>query len=171
MNFVDCQHTLPNTLYGRGLPQGCEVRKFENPKQRAAAYHFAKGMGVKEVAQACEVTPQCVTQWLKNPWFQERVTELLHAAGFNEVEALLKGEGINSYLTLVELRDDPQTPKHVRSDIAKDILNRVLGKPVQRVETDATVRSGDPVEEVRRLEEENALLASRLKDRSPVPTS
>ena len=153
---------IPSLLHGRSLPTGGEVRKFEQPWHRAAAYLFAAGKSRKEVAAACDVTPAAVTQLLKNPWFQELVTGIMAESGLDAVETLLKGESINSLNVLIELREDTATPRAVRAAISQDILNRTLGKPVQRIESDTTVRSGDPVGEAQRLAEENARLRRKL---------
>lgn len=149
-------------LHGRSAPKGVEVRKFEQPWHRAAAYHFAKGMGVKEVAEANGVTPQTVTQLLKNEWFQSLVTSLMAEAGMDAVTSLLKAEGLNSVQTLITLRDAEDTPKHVKANIAMEILNRTHGKAVQRVESEVSHKPSSTIEEVRRLEEENNRLRKSL---------
>ena len=74
--------------------------------------------------------------------------------GAKDVMELIRGEQFNSLLTLVELRDNPRVPSTSRICVARDILDRGLGKPVQRVETAHVPVSDDPVAEVQRLEEE-----------------
>ena len=60
--------------------------------------------------------------------------------------------GSTLWRTLIELRDNPETPASVRAMICKDLLDRVLGKAVQRIEAVNEVHSDDPVKEVEMLE-------------------
>jgi hypothetical protein len=50
----------------------------------------------------------------------------------------------------------------VRLDAAKDILDRALGKPTQRIEATIPQVHRDPAEEARMLEEENNRLLNQL---------
>lgn len=128
----------------------------EKPWHRAAAVMFAAGsVTVREVASAFEVSPPNVSNLLRQPWFQERVNSLMAEHGGKDIIALFKAEQFNSLVTLVELRDNEKISPTVRKDCARDILDRALGKPIQRVETTDVPRSDDPVAEVERLELEN----------------
>ena len=80
-----------------------------------------------------------------------------------DVVDLFKSERINSLATLMEIRDNPEAPAAARVQCARDILDRTLGKPVQRIETAGEVTSSDPVAEVERLEAE----VKRLREDSP----
>jgi hypothetical protein len=53
-----------------------------------------------------------------------------------------------------EIRDNREASAHARIECARDILDRALGKAVQRVETAGVVTSEDPVAEVARRESE-----------------
>jgi len=113
-------------------------------------------MSTKEVAEAVQHTEATVRNVLRQPWFQERVTKLMADNGGKDIMAMLKAEQFNSLVTLITLRDDAKAPPVVRANISQDILNRTLGKPIQRIETDNTMHSDDPVAEARRLKEELA---------------
>lgn len=155
-------------LFGRPDAVGQEVRKWEQPWHRNAAYMMASGKySAKAVAAACEKSYNCVLQLLKNKWFQTTVLEIQKENGAGDIMELFRAECHNSLVTLIEIRDDPKAPQSVRRASAIDILHQVLGKPTQRVEMDATPRSDDPVAEVARLEQENA----RMKDTSPASSS
>lgn len=93
---------------------------------------------------------------MRQAWFQERVTRLLADNGGKDIMALLKAEQFNSLVVMVELRDDRKIAAPVRAGICRDILDRTLGKPTQRVEISGESPSDDPVAEARRLEEELA---------------
>lgn len=83
-------------------------------------------------------------------------------AGLDTVAEMIKGESVNTLVTMIELRDDPTTPKATRAQICQNLLDRVLGKAVQKLEVDSTVRSADPVKEAEQLAAENARLQKRL---------
>lgn len=125
---------------------------------------FAAGaVTQKEVAEAFGVSLPTVANLLRQQWFQERVTQLMQERGGRDVMELFRAEQFNSLLTIIEIRDDTKVSSNVRAVCARDILDRTLGKPVQRVETSGTVSSSDPVGEVKRLEENNERLRSQLQ--------
>ncbi len=126
----------------------------EIPWHRTAAYMFgvAGMVTIKDVAEACGVDPATVSNLLRQPWFQERVTELQGRSG-KDIMELFRAEQFSSLATLVDIRDDPKASKRDRLTSAINILDRALGKPTQRIEQSSIPVSADPVDEVRRLEE------------------
>lgn len=137
----------------------------ERPWHRVAAYLFATGaVSIRDVARACDVTEPTVRNLLRQVWFQERVTTLMAENGGKDIMALFKAEQFNSLITLIELRDNNKTPAPVRANICQDILNRTLGKPIQRIETEAKLTSDDPVAEAHRLKDELARSRERLEE-------
>lgn len=126
----------------------------EQPIHRHAAMLLALGANNKEVAEAVGVSATTVSNWLRQAWFQERVQQFLAERG-NDLQKLISAEAFNSLVTMVELRDSPKVTPTVKAAICKDILDRHLGKPTQRVEAVAMTTSDDPVAEVARLEQEN----------------
>lgn len=117
---------------------------------------FARGeVTAAEVARAFDVTPPTVYNLMRQDWFQTRVTQLMAEHGGKDIMALFRAEGWNSLVTLVEIRDNEKVSAAVRSSNAKDILDRALGKPIQRIETSGEVHSSDPVAEAQQLDEEN----------------
>ena len=151
----------PGLLHGPRYPDWDVER--EEPWHRMAAHLFATGCtSSKQVASILNVHRRTVQNLLKQKWFQEHVTKLLAENGGKDIIALLRAEQINSLVVMIELRDDPKNPPAVRHNICKDILDRTLGKPVQRIETSESPTSDDPVAEARRLREEIA----RSRERS-----
>jgi hypothetical protein len=146
--------TNVGTLHG-SRPPVWEVQS-EQPWHRIAAYLFATGCtSCRQVAEIIgDITEKTVQNLLRNKWFQERVTKLLAENGGKDIMALLRAEQFNSLIVLVEIRDDTKMPPAVRSGICKDILDRTLGKPIQRIETSDVATSSDPVGEAKRLNEE-----------------
>ena len=80
--------------------------------------------------------------------------------GAKDIMKQIQGEQLNSLNTLTEMRDNPRVPAATRVSCARDILDRGLGKPTQRIEMSHEVHSEDPVAEVEKLEQEN----NRLRD-------
>jgi hypothetical protein len=153
----------PEAANSSGRLHGAKQPKWEiveeKPWHFAAALMFARGeVTSKEVAEAFDVSPPTVRNLLRQPWFQERVTKLMVEHGGRDIMQLFRAEGFNSLVTLVEIRDDTKVSASVRSANARDILDRALGKPIQRIEQSNVPTSSDPVSEVQRLEEANARL-------------
>jgi hypothetical protein len=135
----------------------------EKPWHYAAALMFARGeVSAKEVAKVFDVSLPTIYNLMRQQWFQERVTKFMLEAG-RDVMQLFRGESYNSLMTLVELRDNEKVSSAVRRTSAVDILDRALGKPLQRVEQSNVPVSSDPVAEAARLEEQN----ERLRKSSP----
>lgn len=152
--------TIPNlndTLHGSKPPKWDLSREF--PWHRAAAFCFALGATSREVARRLGKSEPAVQNLLHQPWFQKEVTTIMAEYGHRDVATLFQAEQYNSLATLTELRDNPKVPAAARIACARDILDRALGKPTQRIETIGMPTSDDPVAEVAQLSEE----ISRLK--------
>jgi hypothetical protein len=145
-----------------GVPYSAKVIQHEKPWHRMAAYLFAAGRDRREVARAVEKSEEQVGLLMRQEWFQAQVTAMMAEDG-KDICELFKSEAMNSLHTLVELRDDVETPKSVRLASALAILDRApnVGKPVQRIETMRRPFSGDPVVEAERLKEENKQLLEK----------
>ena len=135
-----------------------ELQK-EQAWHKVAATLYALGATGVQIARELDRTPQAVCNLVKQPFFQSRVAERM-AENSRDIMELFKAERINTLATLIELRDNPETPASVRAMICKDLLDRVLGKAVQRIEAVGEVHSDDPVKEVEMLEAE----VKRLRD-------
>lgn len=158
MTFSDPKEVVYSPALGGRTPLEGPT-KMESPKMLTAAFMLVKGnMSQKDVAAALDVTPQTVSNWVRSSVFQERCTAIAKAAGMDAVEAVMKGEAMACFSNLIELRDSSETPKHTKVDIDKYILDRVFGKPTQKVEQKLEVTSDDPVAEAERLEAENRRL-------------
>lgn len=154
-------------LFGRPEPREADQRVAEQPWHRFAAEMAARRATKGEIAEACNVNQSTVSQLFRNGWFQKTVIEIMRKAfGKDDIMEVFKRESFNSMVTLVELRDDLAAPKALRRQSAVDILDRLEGKPTQKVETANVTHSDDPVSEIARLEAENARLATRVGVRS-----
>ena len=131
----------------------------EQPWHRTAAFAFALGASLSDVATQHDKAVATVSNLLRQPWFQQKVSEIMAEYGGRDVIELFKAEQFNSLQTLIELRDDKKIAPTVRVTCARDILDRALGKPTQYIEQKTAISSDDPVAEVKRLEEENNRLS------------
>lgn len=110
-----------------------KVLKHEKPWHRYALHLFARAkMNCKDIAECLQVSVSSVQTLIKQPWFQEQYNALVSQRADSIYEQLLDGEDVNSLLTLVELRDNPNTKSATRAACAFDILDRMKGKAVQR---------------------------------------
>lgn len=161
----------PEVIHSNGRFHGVKPPAFpieeEKPWHRAAALMFAAGaVTIKEVAHAFDVSEPTIRNLMRQEWFQEMVTRLMAEHGGKDIMALFQAEQYNSLVTLVEIRDNLNASNQVRRACAVDILDRAMGKPVQRVETSSIPHSADPIAESRRLEEENNRLLESMKTTS-----
>lgn len=144
-------------LYGAKQPDRIiETEKFWH---NAAAVMFANGsVTAKEVAEAFGVTGPTVTNLMRQPWFQQKVTALMAAKGGRDVLELFREEALGTLATLVEIHTSTKCPAAARVASAREILDRAYGKAQQRVEVSNVPVSADPVAEHNRLLEENRRL-------------
>ncbi len=138
----------------------------EKPEHRIILLLKAQGLSNREIAQRCGYGEAWVSQVLRQPWARERILLELQKANSDQIAALLRGELANSIFTLIEMRDTaPKASDRITA--ANSILNRFLGTPTQRVETQVThLKPGQTVEDLDRtiteLEaEEKRLLGER----------
>jgi Asp-tRNA(Asn)/Glu-tRNA(Gln) amidotransferase B subunit len=80
------------------------------------------------VAKRLNVHPASVSNWYRQPWFQEFMLEEMQLTGVEPIKALIAGAAHDSVLTLIELRDDEKVPASVRKQAASDLLDRAYGK-------------------------------------------
>jgi hypothetical protein len=156
-------------LIFEGRFMGTKAPMWKLPKQqpwhRLAALAFARGATAKEVARSLGRSEPAVQNLYRQAWFQEELSAIMiHLGGTKDAMQLLRNETIKSVEKLVEIRDNPRVPAATKVVCIRDILDRALGKPVQRVETANIATSDDPVAEVERLEQEVAHLRKASND-------
>ena len=143
-------------------PSGWEIQR-EHPWHLSAAHMYATGASGNEIAKAHGKSIQAVSNLLRQGFFQSRVLEIM-AANRRDIMDLFRAERVNTLATLIAIRDDPGTPASVKAMVCKDLLDRSLGKAVQRIEAVTEVASSDPCAEYERLEAENNRLRDSLGD-------
>lgn len=142
-------------------------RGAEKPEHRTMAYMKAQGKSNREIARIMNMTESNVSIVLRQPYARRLITDEISRAGRNNIQSILEASVEDSLYKLIELRDS--APPSVSLNASNSILDRFLGKPVQRTENvNANVAVGNLEEvdaEIRRLErEEAALLHKRYDD-------
>lgn len=133
----------------------------ERPEHRIMVYLKAQGLSNKEIADRCGYGYQWVCQIVRQPWFRQAFLEETKSAGRDAVETFLKGETMNSIVTLVEIRDDTEAKEATRVAAANAILDRALGRPTQHIKTEHMPSNTDAQQEMEKLEQELSELKKR----------
>jgi hypothetical protein len=128
-----------NKLFGDRPPN--LAIKTERPEHRIIVYLKARGMNNTEIAERTGYGYQWICQIVRQPWFRQRFVEECQSAGLDQVKQFLEGEVIPSLEVLRDIRDDTEAKEASRVVAANSLLDRFLGKPVARVETES-VSSG-----------------------------
>lgn len=132
---------------------------------RTAEILRASGWGVLQIAQHLGMSKDAVYDIDRTSWFQASVAKLIEErVGANDVLALARECSIDAHRVIVKLMNDPAAGPRVQLQAATTIMDRVFGKPLQKVEMDNTIRSADPVAEVERLKKEKLDLQMRVGD-------
>ena len=135
----------------------------EKPEHRVIIILKSQGFSNIEIATFTQYTREHVGNVLRQPWARARLLDLLKEKQNDPAEAFLRGAVMDSLATLVEVRDDQSAGGAARITAANALLDRYLGKPLQRVESKNThvVDTDNIDDELRRLEAEEATLLGR----------
>jgi hypothetical protein len=118
----------------------------------AVATLKAKGIANPEIAQMLGLSLEEVATITCSPRFAKELVRLVDP---QSLDKLVVSEGINSLMTLAQLRDDPATPPQVRAMCAKELSNRAFGQPKEVREVSQEPQTpAEILEEIKRLEEE-----------------
>lgn len=134
----------------------------ESPRHRLILWMTANGQSPQQIADALGITRQTVYTTRKQPWFREMFVRITASMGKDAATQLLKGEVLPSLQTLVEVRDNPLAKDSDRRAAADSLLDRYLGKPTVKVDSDAKAPSDVPAE-VASLQAEALRLQEELK--------
>jgi hypothetical protein len=136
----------PEALYNRVDPAFAIAR--EKPEHRLIILLKSRGVHTKDIAHAVGLSPAWINNVLKQPWAQEALLREMKGDGVQVMQELLAGEATNSVFTILEVRDNPNAPPAVRLNAANSLLDRVMGKAVQRIESDTTHHIAADIEQV-----------------------
>lgn len=130
--------------------------RHEKPEHRYLLWMKAQGASNREIAAQSGYSEAWLSQLFRQPWAQETLVKMLKESGkpvLDQTLELIQSEAVNSVQTLVQLRDDPESPAAVRRACSVDIIEQFLGKPKQKVEVDQTSKIDDIGELDKRIEE------------------
>jgi hypothetical protein len=116
----------------------------EQPEHRIIVYLKAQGLSNKEISTKTGYTQSWVCQICRQPWFRLRLVQELKEAGVDAVQSVLRATVLDSVFTLIDIRDDPNTPAAVKSATCDRLLDRYFGKPTQKVESETKTLPSSP---------------------------
>jgi lambda repressor-like predicted transcriptional regulator len=143
----------PDALFNDTVIDGHDsnqVKRSEAPHHRLMVLLKSQGYSNNEIAEMTGYGVTTVSNVLRQPWARRRIVELITKHGLVGVQQLLEGELANNVMTLIEVRDDPNSRDSTRVNAANSLLDRFLGKPVARVETTQRDAPATTVEELQK---------------------
>ena len=165
---IDAKHrydATPHALFNDRIVDGGDsqrVLKSEQPHHRLMVLMRARGFSTNEIAEQLGYTPSTVSIALRQPWARQMLVDMLQGEGLAGLQQLLKAELIPSVLTLVDVRDAPESKGSERTAAANSIIDRFLGRPTQRIETAHAAVPTD-IEALEREVKRNEVELQRLK--------
>lgn len=106
----------------------------ERPEHRMVIFLKARGHTLQEIAAATGYTVPWVSQIVRQPWARARIAQEINSAGRDELATVIEGAAKEAMYTLIELRDDTESPASVRANVSQYLVDRFLGKPKQSIE-------------------------------------
>jgi hypothetical protein len=161
---TDAADTDPDRLFHSEQRSANFAIVYEKPEHRVIVYLKAQGLSNSEVANKTGFTKAWVGQICRQPWFRLRLVQELKEAGLNQVDKVLRGAALDSVFTIIDIRDDPTAPKAVRRQAADSLLDRFLGKPTQRIESEERSTSSA---EISAVDEQLREIDKQLEQPSP----
>lgn len=150
ISVLPARSRLSPTFHG-SKPPATEIQK-EKAIHRTAAFMVASGAKVKTVAAELGVAEATVSNWIRQPWFQANVNQIIQDEFSGDITQMLKSAASTAVLVTMDLMNNSIDEK-VKLNAAKDILDRFRGKPTNFVHHTNHQISEDPAAELKRLEE------------------
>lgn len=129
-----------------------------------------QGMTNREIARKMNFSETWVSQIVRQPWFQAQLMTSIEELKGEVLDNILAIEAKASVLTLVDMRDNAKS-EAVRVTSAVQLLDRYMGKPIQRTESQVdishrTVEAADIKKELEQVEEQLAQLKGTRVEKS-----
>ena len=112
----------------------------------------ASGAKSKTIAAELGVAEATVSNWLRQPWFQANVNQIIQDEFSGDITQMLKSAASTAVIVQMDLMQN-STSDQVRQKAAQDILDRYRGKATNFVHHTNHQISENPAEEIKRLEE------------------
>lgn len=158
------EYIATENAIGAGSPVALRVIP-EKPVHRMVCYMSLVGKRNREIAEELGLTVATVSAVLRQPWARKFMTDESRHLAQEQFFAKLKGEVDKSISTLVELRDDEKVSPAVRASVSNSIVDRVLGKAIQRTEVERVPSITDAANEMSALDRELEALRTQLNER------
>lgn len=134
----------------------------EKPEHRVMIHMKVAGWSNREIAHATGYTDAWVSQILRQPWARDQIIREIDRSGRDGVEAIIEASVKDSVWKVIELRDSAPKPE-IQLAAARDLIDRALGKPTQKVESTSknlniSASLSDLEKQIKTLEEEEAKL-------------
>lgn len=138
----------------------------ERPEHRMVLHLKMAGNSNQEIAEIMGYSYGHVAKITRQKWFLKAFATIAAENGKDALDELFKSEGLNSVHTLIEIRDDPNAKHADRRLSAEHLLDRFLGKPTQKSESNVNyykspTELGDAASEteaeIKKLEKELSL--------------
>lgn len=131
-----------------------ELQK-EQPWHRTCAWMLAKGFTRREIAEAVDKTEATITLATQQGFMRQMVADIIAELNLQDESAfnLLRAAQTSAAQTVISLASSASS-ETVKMRAAQEILDRVLGRPVQFVNTQKTNPKMDPKDEAEALKRE-----------------
>ena len=132
-------------------------------REEIVVWMTAQGMNCKTIATKLGISTNAVSQCMNRPGFRQKVRAAIQESGKDQLTATLEAEVLPSIETLIQVRDNEAEKGATRVQAANSILDRFLGKPVAKVETETRITDRQASAEIDGLKQELAQVESQLK--------
>ena len=106
----------------------------------------------RSIAAELGVAEATVSNWLRQPWFQANVNQIIQDEFSGDITQMLKSAASTAVIVQLDLMQN-STSDQVRQRAAQDVLDRYRGKATNFVHHTNHQISENPAEEIKRLEE------------------
>lgn len=146
-------------------PTGMVITRSDDPKYRLMEHMAACGKTRRDIADTLGMSYSWVCQVFKQRWFKDNVIAVLKDNGRDHVQAFLKAECMPSLEVVRDIRDNESEKGATRLAAANTILDRLLGKPTNKIEVDGSLNINTVDKEAEQLLAEAKSLDEKLKAR------
>ncbi len=107
--------------------------KKEKYEHRIMAYLKAQGLSNKEIAERTDYCYGAVCQIMQLPWVKQVIRDEIKRNGQDAVETLITASTFDSVMTLIAVRDNPNSQNRDKITASKELLDRAYGKACQPI--------------------------------------
>lgn len=126
-------------LFEYGSENEPDIKPEKSQIHRSVAALFVEGNSPGQIAEKLGIAAEKVKTLLKQEHTQEVIKDLVSAQGQEGVASILAATEVDSVLKLIEVRDDPGTPKNVVVQTISKLFELQRGKkPYSSGEEDET---------------------------------